>query len=424
MDGASEDVDLYEILGVSRSSSKAEIKKAYHKAALSSHPDKFPDDERPEAEVKFKAVSQAYDILKEDDSRHLYDTHGMAAFEKGSGGGAGGAEMDMEDILNMFGMGGGMPGMGGMGGVPRRPRRGEDDVNEQELTLEELYKGKAIKFNNTKNVVCSHCKGSGGKEKVQPKKCGTCDGKGLVQRLVQVGPGLVSPTTANCTTCHGNGKFFKDKDRCKRCKGARVVSQKKPLELYIPPGSREGERIVLAGEADQHPDQEPGDIIFQIKEKPHAVFSRIGADLSATIDVTLAEALTGFDRIVVKHLDGRGISLRHPQATGAILRPGQVLRLSGEGMPVKRSDSRGGLYLQVDIKFPEDGYFNSGGKSQKIQELLPKPNAPMKADEVDDVEYEPDADIDDFGAGSDDPRGGAEWEDEDEAGETAQCQQQ
>lgn len=331
----------------------------------------------------------------------------------------------MEDILNMFGMGGGMGGMGGMGGAPRRPRRGEDDVNEQEVTLEELYKGKTVKFNNTKNVICSHCKGFGGKEKATAKQCTTCAGKGFLQKLMQVQPGMVAPTMVHCSTCHGAGKFFKDKDRCRRCKGARVVSTKKPLELYIPPGSREGERIVLSGEADELPDQEPGDIIFVLKEKDHPVFKRAGSDLTATVDVTLAEALTGFDRVVVKHLDGRGISLKHPSKKGAILRPDQILKVSGEGMPVKKSDTKGDLYLLVNIEFPEDGYFDGGDKASKLSELLPKPAPPIKADEVDEVDYQPDADFDDFGAGSGDPRAGGGWEDEEDEGNgQPQCQQQ
>ena len=215
-------------------------------AALSSHPDKVNESEREEADIKFKAVGQAYEILSDDDKRNLYDTHGMAAFEKGAG--MGGAGVDMDDILSqMFGGMAGMGGMPGMNGRPKRPARGEDEEQEFEVTLEELYKGKTTRFKSEKKVVCGHCKGKGGKDNAKPKNCETCKGVGLIRKMKMVGPGLVSPTTENCNVCAGAGEFYKDKDRCKKCKGARTVKEKKLLELYIPPGSREGERIKLVG---------------------------------------------------------------------------------------------------------------------------------------------------------------------------------
>ena len=167
----------------------------------------------------------------------------MAAFEKGSGMGP---EVNMDDIFaSMFGgmnMGGGMPN-----GKPRRPKRGQDEEQEYEITLEELYKGKTTRFASEKKVVCGTCKGSGGKEKAKAKECDQCKGSGIVRKMQMVGPGLVSQVTQNCNICNGAGKFYKEKDRCKKCKGARTVKQKKMLELYIPPGSREGEKIKLVG---------------------------------------------------------------------------------------------------------------------------------------------------------------------------------
>jgi DnaJ family protein A protein 2 len=226
-----------------------------------------------------------------------------------------------------------------------------------------------------------------------------------------------------CSSCSGAGQVFKDKDKCKKCKGNRVVQNRKILELYIPRGSRQGDKIVLQGEADQVPDQEPGDIIFELKETDHAIFARAGNDLAAEIDISLAEALTGFSRVVVTHLDGRGISITPPK--GKILRPGQVLKIAGEGMPVKKSDAKGDLFLTVNVEFPEDGFFIEKGQSERIRDLLPGPGPPIPATEVDDVQYEEKEDLDEFGAGSDDPRAGAHWEDEeDDTGRGAQCAQQ
>ncbi|KAF2502449.1 DnaJ-domain-containing protein [Lophium mytilinum] len=407
-----DEVDLYEVLGVTSGASKTEIKKAYHKAALSHHPDKVAEHERTEAEIRFKSAKQAYEILYDDDKRTLYDTHGMAAFDPNRGG-PGGPEVDIDDVLaQMFGGGmggmGGMPGMGGMGGMPggvpgmgRQPRKGRDVEQEYEVTLEELYKGKTTRFANTKNVVCQTCKGTGGKEKAKPHQCAVCGGNGATTRLRSVGPGLVTQETVPCSTCSGTGSLFKDKAR----------------------GAREGERIVLAGEADQLPDQEPGDIVFGLVERPHDVFERAGSDLKADLKITLAEALTGLNRVVVTHLDGRGIKVHVQQPQGKVLTPDQVIKVPGEGMPVKKSDAKGDLFLVVKIEFPADGWIKDEETINKIKEALPGPTksedaVPETTDEV-DIDY--DATLEDFGAGSDDPRAGAGWEDDEEEEGGPQC---
>lgn len=342
-------------------------------------------------------MSQAYEILHDEEKRHLYDTHGMAAFDPSRGGGMG-SEVDLDDILQqmfgMGGMGGGVPpGFGGGAGGPKRPRKGRDEEQEYEVTLEELYKGKTVKFASTKNIICSHCKGTGGKEKAKPESCQKCKGNGVTVGLRSVGPGLVTQERMICDNCTGTGTVFKEKDKCKKCKGKRTTSEKKVLEIYIPRGAREGERIVLEGEADQVPDQTPGDIVFTLKEEDHEIFQRAGDDLSAELDITLAEALTGFSRVVLKHLDGRGIHLNHPQ--GKVLRPGQILKVKGEGMPLKKSDAKGDLYLVVKIDFPDDGWNEDLAAFQSLKKILPKPEPPIEVTEVDEVEFEPNADIED-----------------------------
>lgn len=348
------------------------------------HPDKVPEEIREESEAKFKSISQAYEILRDEDKRHLYDTHGMAAFD--GRGGAAGPEVDLNDVLSqMFGF-----GMGGPG--PRRPRRGPDEEQEYKVTLEELYKGKTVKFSADKQVVCGTCKGTGARANVKPQQCEKCRGAGVAEAFQQIGPGLVRKATVLCDRCEGSGNFHKEKDRCKKCKGKRTVSEKKVLEVYIPRGSMNGERIVLEGEADQFPEQTPGDIVFQLVEESHAVFTRLGHDLSAELTVTLAEALTGFSRVVLTHLDGRGIHITRPR--GKVLRPGDVLKIPGEGMPLKRGDVRGDLYLITKVEFPEDDWLKDDKEYDILTKLLPPPAAPIKADEVDEVDYEDDADID------------------------------
>ncbi len=186
---------------------------------------------------------------------------------------------------------------------------------------------------------------------------------------------------------------------------------------------REGDRIVLAGEADQVPNQEPGDLVFNLVETEHSTFQRSGADLSADISVTLAEALCGFSRVVVKHLDGRGISITHPQPIAKTLKPGSVIKVAGEGMPIKKSEMKGDLYLAVQIEFPEYSWLEDHKAISKLQELLPKPANPIQAETVDDVEYDEGATLDDFGGGE--HGGGEAWEDDDGEGDVnPQCAQQ
>ena len=346
----------------------------------------------------FKLVTQAYEILRDDEKREMYDKHGMAAFDPSKGGGMGEGP-DINDILEqMFGMGmggmggmGGMPGMGGAGG-PRRPRRGPDEESKYTVSLEDLYKGKTVKFAANKSVICGTCKGTGGKEKVKPQQCDRCKGNGRVDILRQMGPGLVARDTAACDRCQGSGNYYKEKDRCKKCKGKRTVQETKPLEIYIPRGAYQGERIVLEGEADQHPDQTPGNLVFVLVEEPHEVFNRVGNDLSADLEITLAEALCGFSRVVLTHLGGRGIQINHPR--GKVLRPGQVLRVPGEGMPLKRGEEKGDLYLVVKVQFPEDGWLKDDAEHAALMKLLPAPAPKIEAGAVDAVEYEDDADLD------------------------------
>ncbi|KAL1969728.1 hypothetical protein VTN77DRAFT_8281 [Rasamsonia byssochlamydoides] len=343
----------------------------------------------------------------------------MAAFDGSGNPGMGGAP-DLDDIFaQMFGMGG-PGGMPGYGHGPRfnRPRKSPNEEQKYEVSLEDLYKGRTVKFASTKNVICSLCKGKGGKEKATAKECSACGGHGFKEVLTRVGP-LLTQSTVACTVCQGQGSFFSPKDKCKKCKGDKVTEEKKMLEIYIPRGAQEGDKITLEGEADQVPGQEPGDIVFHIVEAPHPVFRRAGADLTAPLEITLAEALAGFSRVVLKHLDGRGIELTHPKKPGAVLRPGQVLKIPGEGMPHKRSDARGDLYLVVEVKFPDDKWTPSPATLEKLKEILPGPGPRIEAETIDEVDYDPNADIEDFGAG--DPRGGSGWVDEDEDGEPAQC---
>jgi DnaJ homolog subfamily A member 2 len=308
------------------------------------------------------------------------------------------------------------------------------------------------------------CKGTGGKKDAKKQACGTCHGKGTVNRTAAIqGSNIVM--AAPCPTCHGAKEFFAEKDKCKKCKGAAVVPEKKILELYIPPGTLEGDHLVLHGEGDMQPGQkEPGDLIFDIRETLHKVFSRRGPDLLVEVHVSLAEALTGLDRVVVRHLDGRGIKVstisKDSPPSGKVLKPGHVLRVQGEGMPVKKKiDVRGDLFIVIRIDFPKDGwlldpYFSSQTPAKtttniadpldvtdkqpvpipdvvKLRSLLPThqdtfSNIDNDSDTIIDEVVIEDGDLDDYGTSqSGRPRGthdadDEEWEDEEEQ---PQCRQ-
>ena len=191
-----------------------------------------------------------------------------------------------------------------------------------------------------------------------------------------------------CSTCDSSGKVIKEKDRCKKCNGRKTMESRKPLELYIPPGSMKGDKIVLKGEADQIPGQDPGDIIFKLVELPHKTFHRVGSDLHAPFEVSLNEALTGFGRTVLVHLDGHGIKLNFPKFEGDVLRPNQALKVTGEGMPIKGKYTKGDLHLTPNILFPENGWLKTPDLRQQLKTLLPNNVHSKSANTEKEVEYE------------------------------------
>ncbi|KAK9479234.1 hypothetical protein V1514DRAFT_305232 [Lipomyces japonicus] len=373
----SESQDLYEVLGINRSATAAEIKKAYRKKALAHHPDKVAPEERESAEVQFKIISQAYEILSDDDKRTVYNTHGMAAFERGYTNES--FSMHEEDVFEaMFG---GMHGGGGTSRRTRKPTRTADTVQTLVTPLKALYKGKSQKMSIKRNVVCSICEGTGAKSKAKKNKCTKCSGHGVIEEYRPIGNGLAIPYSTACPVCQGSGQIIKEKDKCKKCKGKKVVQESKILEVYIPPGTKSGEKIVLRGQADEEPGLETGDIVFVIKEENNTIFERAGADLKARIQITLVEALCGFNRGILEHLDGRIIRLNSAQ--GKVIRPGQVLVIENEGMPRKGQGHfvRGSLYVLVDILFPKDNWFVEAADMRKVADTLAFPALPdLKGD--------------------------------------------
>ncbi|TFK49892.1 DnaJ-domain-containing protein [Heliocybe sulcata] len=399
------ETELYELLGVSPDASEDEIKKAYRKKAKEHHPDKNPND--PEASQKFQEMAAAYEILSDSNKREVYDSSGMEGVAGRGGGGPGG--MDAADLFEQFFGGSGMHfgfdfGAGSRGG---RRRNSSDSIIEYDVTLEDLYNGKSVKMNMEREVVCETCKGSGARGSAKPKKCVKCEGKGWTFVHSQVSPSQLATSRAMCSECDGEGEKLREKDRCKKCKGEGTVKEKTRQEIQIGKGMSDRQRIVLAGAGDQTPGSPPGDVIFVLKLKPHESFERSGNDLLTTVKITLSEALLGFSRILVTHLDGRGVRVSSPP--NKVLKFGETIVLRGEGMPVyKRPEEKGDLYVVFQIEMPDEQWLQSIDQAA-LENLLPPKKVEVEPQPavVDEADFE-ECDIADFGEDEDD------WEDEDE----------
>ncbi|KAG8857590.1 hypothetical protein FRB96_005608 [Tulasnella sp. 330] len=393
------DTHYYDLLGLDSTASESDIKRAYRKKAMEHHPDKNPNDHK--AAERFQEMAEAYETLIDPDSREAYDQFGLDGDPPGMGG------MNPDDLFaQMFG---GMRfDMGGSGGPPRGPgrngkRKGEDSTIDYKVTLEDLYNGKSPHFNLEKGVICTTCKGQV-----------RWEGEHKAQEVHGLGRGQVGMSQVVCPECAGEGLKFKDKDRCKKCKGDKTTKEKKQVDIFIEKGMVDKQKIILRGEGDQEPGVETGDLIFVLRLEPHTAFERSGPDLLTTVHITLSEALLGFDRILITHLDGRGI--RVTSEKNKIIRSNDTIVIRGEGMPIlKRPEDKGDLFITFQVDFPSEEWLN-GLDLKSLEQLLPPKKGDLwpKPTVVDEVEYEK-ADIADFGANDEDDENWVD-EDDDEAG--------
>ncbi|KAI9000640.1 DnaJ-domain-containing protein [Trametes punicea] len=383
------ETELYDLLGVPPSATEDEIKKAYRKKAwtMEHHPN--PDD--PTAHQRFQEMAAAYEILSSVETREAYDRYGMEGMSRGAGGGPGFGGMGGMDPADIFAeLFGASMNFGFDYGQSRGPRRtkGQDSHIPYEVTLEDLYNGKTVKMNMEKEIVCGLCKGTGAKGNAKPKPCIKCDGKGWTNVTTSLGPSRLCTHRAMCTECQGQGEKLREKDRCKKCKGNKTVKERTRQEIYIERGMADRQRIVLAGAGDEEPGIPPGDVIFTLKTRHHESFERSGNDLLTTVHITLSEALLGFSRILLTHLDGRGVHVTSPP--GKIIKPGDSIILRGEGMPVyKTPDHKGNLYVMLEIDMPDESWLKTVD-AKALAGILPpkKPEMDPKPAVVDEVPFE------------------------------------
>ena len=333
--------DYYETLGISKGSSDADIKKAFRSKARELHPDKNSGSAK--AEEEFKAVNEAYDILKDPNKKAAYDQYGHAAFENGGFGNSGGGGADFssafsdvfEDLFGDF-----------MGGSSRRgpsssSRRGSDLRYNMSISLEEAYKGKSTTITVPSSVKCEQCSGTGGKDGTQPSSCPTCGGMGKVR--AQQGFFTVERT---CPTCSGKGQM--NKNPCRFCSGSGTTQKNKNLSVNIPAGVETGTRIRLTGEGEAGLQNGPaGDLYIFTEVLDHSIFQREGANLFCQIPISMVSATLGGD-IEAPTLDGGKTRVKVP----AGIQSGKQLRLRGKGMPNIRGSSYGDLYIELNIETP------------------------------------------------------------------------
>jgi len=333
--------DFYELLGVGRTASPDDIKKAFRKLAMQHHPDRNSGNK--DAERRFKDVNHAYDILKDPDKRAAYDRYGPAAFEGGAGpGGPGGFHGQGFDFGSVFGDIFDEMFNGGRGGArPRADMRGQDLRFNLDITLEQAYAGTEATVRVPSSVACETCHGSGAEAGSKPQQCPTCRGRGRVR--AQQGVFTVERT---CHACHGAGQVI-DKP-CKACAGQGRVRREKTLKVAIPAGVEDGTRIRLSGEGEAGTRGGPaGDLYVFLSVRRHALFEREGADVHCRVPISMVQATLG-GSIEVPTLDGKAARINIP--AGA--QNGHQFRLRGKGMPIMRSTQRGDMYIEITVETP------------------------------------------------------------------------
>lgn len=370
--------DYYEVLGVEKTATVEEIKKAYRKKAIQYHPDKNPGDK--EAEEKFKEAAEAYDVLSDEQKRQRYDQFGHAGLGGASGsGGFGGAGMSMEDIFAQFGniFGGHFGGFGGFGGFgsggqrSRYVNRGSDLRVKVKLSLKDIATGVEKKIKVKKYVACSHCHGTGADGDNGTKTCDTCKGSGVVTRVANTILGQMQ-TQTTCPTCGGEGKVVVKK--CPHCNGEGIVRDEEIITINIPAGVAEGMQLSMNGKgnAARHGGIN-GDLLILVEEESHPELLRDENDLIYNLLLSFPQAALG-GSVEVPTVDGK-VKVKIDPGT----QPGKVLRLRNKGLPSINGYGTGDLLVNVSVYVPES---LSESEKDKLRELDKsesfQPNKTMK----------------------------------------------
>jgi molecular chaperone DnaJ len=335
---AAAEIDFYELLEVERTADDATIKSSYRKLAMKFHPDKNPGCD--DSEARFKAISQAYDCLKDPQKRAAYDQYGHAAFQNGGpgqgGGGFGGQGFsDIGDIFeSIFGGGGGFGGQ-------QQARRGGDLRYDMEISLDEAFHGKTTSIEIEVSQACEPCGASGAEPGTGKRRCNLCGGHGKVR--AQQGFFMVERT---CPTCHGRGEVLEKP--CRVCRGEGRADKPQTLEIQIPPGVDTGTRLRVAGKGEAGPfGAPPGDLYIFFHVRRHKMFERDGTTLITRVPITFTTAALGGE-VEIPGLDGERVKVVIPSG----IQSGKQLRQRGAGMPVLQARGRGDMVIEIAVETP------------------------------------------------------------------------
>jgi len=358
--------DYYEVLGVQRGASEAEIKKAYRKLAKENHPDLHPDDKA--AEARFKEINEAYEVLSDSGKRSRYDQFGFAGVDPSYGGGGGyGGGMgfdfgDLGDIFDSF-FGGGF----GSGARARTgPQRGESLRTRLTITFEEAAFGCEKDVSLDKVEECGECHGSGAAPGTSPETCANCGGSGQVQQRRQTPMGVFS-TTGPCPRCGGKGKIISSP--CKSCGGSGQVRQRRTLKVTIPAGIDNGQIVSLRGQGNAGRNGGPaGDLQIVITVQPHQLFRREGNNVYCDAPITFTQAVLGGE-LEIPTIDGK-VKYEIPEGT----QTGTTFRLRGKGIPNVNGRGRGDQFVTVNIETPRNLNREQKEALRKFSETLKERN--------------------------------------------------
>jgi molecular chaperone DnaJ len=343
--------DYYEVLGVTKTASKEQIKDAYRKLALQYHPDR---NKAPEAEEKFKEISEAYAVLSDDDKRQQYDTLGHAGFDQRYTQEDIFRGADFDSILRDLGFGFGFGdlfniffGRHGFGEQEYEERsvRGRDLAYELEITLEDAARGAEKEISVPRTERCDVCRGTGASPGTAPRECPKCEGMGRIQNIIKSGFATYVQVTP-CPTCKGEGRIIDTP--CRKCRGTGLIDVRREISVKIPPGIDDGYQLRLQEEGETPPHNgTPGDLYVQIHIIPHRYFKRKDDDLLYDLEITYPQAALGAE-VKVPTLDGENTLTIRP---GTQL--GDIIKLKDKGMPRLRGHGRGDLLVRVGISVPE-----------------------------------------------------------------------
>lgn len=357
--------DYYEILGIEKTATPEEIKKAYRSLAKKHHPD-VSSEPKEVAEAKFKEISEAYEVLSDPEKRQLYDQYGHDGVKQqfGQDGFTWDDFTRADDISDIFGdIFGGMFGGGRSRRSRNSPQQGESLRYDLEITLKDVLEGKKVNLDIPHSVVCEHCKGTGGKDG-KVTTCQTCGGSGQVQQ-VRRSPFGNMVTVSDCPDCRGKGQT--SAERCPHCRGNGRLTKDSHIDLNVPKGMEEGMRLRVSGAGNAGYNGGPaGDLFVVIHVKQDKVFDRDGANLWTGISTSYPKLVLGGEE-TVQTLEGEKVVLKVPAGTQV----GTVLRIPGKGLPRSGSSSRGDLMVRVSVTVPKK-------VSDEERELLMKLDSSVK----------------------------------------------